>query len=290
MAVYDRFAQMADDYTGIPAYAFGNDRVAGAGRTSSGLSMLMGASAKGIKKVVLNIDHKVFKTLIKRIFRWNMKYDPDPEIRGDLDVVSTGAVGIMVREQLSDKRMNFLNVTNNPIDIKLTGLEGRANVLRETVASIEMASERVVRSDKELKELAKKEEEMQAQQASIAGQAQQAETGKIQADTQQALAKAKSLIAELDIKQKQLQLSAATQMKDGDTKNIAAQAKLLTAQIQSAQAGLDALEKAANLEQGGMMDEEGPTVGTGVFESERGSKVPGRKAMAGRQSAGRTGP
>lgn len=289
LAVYDRFAQMADDYTGIPAYAFGNDKVAGAGRTSSGLSMLMGASAKGIKKVILNIDRMVFKTMIKRIFRWNMKHDPDPEIRGDLDVVSTGAVGIMVREQLSEKRTNFLNSTNNPVDLKLTGLEGRAAVLRETVTSIEMAPSKVVKSDKELKELAKKEEEMQAQQSQLAGQAQQVELEKVKAETEQSLAKAKALLSELEIKQQQLQLQSQSMANDNQHKTVAGQAKLIASQIQAAQAGMTALEKASQLEQGGM-NETGPSASTGVFESAGRSKVQGGKKMAGRQSAGREGP
>lgn len=288
MAVYDRFAQMADDYTGIPAYAFGNDRVAGAGRTSSGLSMLMGASAKGIKKVVLNIDRRVFKTMIKRVFRWNMKYNPDPDVRGDMDVVSTGAVGIMVREQLSDKRMNFLQTTNNPIDLKLMGLEGRANVLRETTASIEMAPTRVVRSDKELKELEKQEQANMAQQAQLAGQAQQVELGKVQADTQQALAKAKSLLADLELRQQELQLTAASTAQDGRAKDAAAQAKLLTAQIQSAQAGLDALERATALERG--TDDTNKGTGAGTSGSGTGTARKGSNGISEGKSAGRTGP
>ena len=65
--VYENFARLADDYTGIPAYAYGSDRVAGAGRTSSGLSMLMTSAAKGIKRVILGIDKDIFKTIKRDI-------------------------------------------------------------------------------------------------------------------------------------------------------------------------------------------------------------------------------
>ena len=49
MGVYERFAKLADDHSGIPSYLQGDINVKGAGRTASGLSMLMGSAGKGIR-------------------------------------------------------------------------------------------------------------------------------------------------------------------------------------------------------------------------------------------------
>ncbi len=46
MAVYDKFSKLADDHSGIPSYVYGDLNVQGAGRTASGLSMLMGSAGK----------------------------------------------------------------------------------------------------------------------------------------------------------------------------------------------------------------------------------------------------
>jgi hypothetical protein len=177
LAIYDRFASLADDYTGIPAYSYGNDQVAGAGRTSSGLSMLMGAAAKGIKRVILAIDMDIFKTVVRRQFDWNMKYIPDPSIHGDVEVVTTGAVAIMVKEQMSERRMQFLNLTNNEEDKKLIGLEGRAVILREAAASLELPNQQIVKDPEAVEMLAKQDSEavQMAQQQAMAAQQQAAE-------------------------------------------------------------------------------------------------------------------
>ncbi|MEI2418946.1 hypothetical protein V6O07_01630, partial [Arthrospira platensis SPKY2] len=90
VAVYDRFSQMADDHSGIPAYVYGDINVKGAGRTASGLSMLMGSAGKGIRQVVMHIDHDVLHPIVRRQFIYNMRYDPDENIKGDVEIVPKG--------------------------------------------------------------------------------------------------------------------------------------------------------------------------------------------------------
>jgi hypothetical protein len=77
MGVYEKFSRLADDHSGIPAYVYGDLNVQGAGRTSSGLSMLMGAAGKGIRQVVMHIDTDVVKPIVLRQFVYNMRYDED---------------------------------------------------------------------------------------------------------------------------------------------------------------------------------------------------------------------
>jgi len=206
LKVYDSFAKLADEYTGIPAYSYGNDRVAGAGRTMGGLSMLMSAAARGIKEVVLGLDDNVIKPLVQAQVDWNMKYHKDNSVKGDLRVVSSGAVAIMVREQMSEKRMEFLEKTNNPTDIALIGPEGRANVLREAVRSLELAATTIVKTPEEVRDQVATQEEAQRaaeeQEQQLNVQERQLEMSKIQADIQ------KSQI-EAEVKKAQLQIEAA---------------------------------------------------------------------------------
>jgi len=96
MGVFEKFARLADDHSGIPAYIHGNTDVSGAGRTSSGLSMLMGAAGKGIRQVVSHIDNDIVKPIVQRQFVYNMRYDSDESIKGDAEVVARGATYLAV--------------------------------------------------------------------------------------------------------------------------------------------------------------------------------------------------
>lgn len=144
MAVYERFARMADDHSGIPAYLYGDTNVHGAGRTSSGLSMLMGSAGKGIRQVVMYIDADTIKPIIRRQFIYNMRYDPDEKIKGDVNIVPRGAANLAMKEQMNTRRVEFLTATANPIDAEIMGRSGRAAILREVSKSLQLPYEEIV--------------------------------------------------------------------------------------------------------------------------------------------------
>lgn len=149
LAVIEKFYQLADDFSLVPRYMAGSDKVAGAGRTASGLSMLMDAANKGLKGVVSNVD-VVVKLLLEKLYAHNMMYDPDVSLKGDAQVVARGAMSLMQLESLQLRRNEFLNVTANPFDMQIVGLEGRAEVLRETAKGLDMDTGRVVPSRERL--------------------------------------------------------------------------------------------------------------------------------------------
>ena len=138
MGVYEKFSRLADDHSGIPAYVYGDLNVQGAGRTSSGLSMLMGAAGKGIRQVVMHIDSDVVKPVVMRQFVYNMRYDEDESIKGDVEVIAKGAVNLAVKETVNIRRIEFLNATANPIDLEIIGKDGRATILREVAKGLQM--------------------------------------------------------------------------------------------------------------------------------------------------------
>lgn len=146
MGVYEKFSRLADDHSGIPAYIYGDTDVQGAGRTSSGLSMLMGAAGKSIRQVVMHIDMDIVKPVVERQFVYNMRYDEDESIKGDVEVVAKGAINLATKETVNVRRIEFLNSTANEYDMQIMGLDGRAAVLREVSKGLQMPVDDIVPS------------------------------------------------------------------------------------------------------------------------------------------------
>ena len=146
MAVYDKFSKLADDHSGIPAYVYGDLNVKGAGRTASGLSMLMGSAGKGIRQVVMHIDSDVTKPIVTRQFLYNMRYDEDESIKGDLEIQPRGAINLAIKETVNMRRLEFLNATANDMDMQIIGKDGRAAILREVAKGLQMPVDDIIPS------------------------------------------------------------------------------------------------------------------------------------------------
>jgi hypothetical protein len=165
MRVYQYYAQMADEHTGIPSYAHGNPQIGGAGGTASGLSMLLNSSAKGIKMVIADIDKDIFGTVLKRMYEWNMRFNPDESIKGDIAIYPRGALTLIIHEQLQMRRQQFLAATANDLDFQVTGLAGRAAVLRAIAEDLDLPAGDVVPSEEDLERRQAEQMAMQQQQA-----------------------------------------------------------------------------------------------------------------------------
>ena len=173
MGVYDKFSMLADDYTGIPAYAYGNDRVAGAGRTKGGLEMLMNSSARGIKKVISRIDAQVMNPILTRLYNYNMRFDPDESIKGDAKIVPVGVLGLIVKEQAAEGTTQFLQTTANPVDFSIMKKSGRAFVLREGAKRLNLPVDKIVPSEEKMQQEDKIEAEMAARSKQEGGPVEQ---------------------------------------------------------------------------------------------------------------------
>lgn len=150
LMVLEKAYQMADDFSLVPRYLSGSDKVAGAGRTASGLSMLMDAANKGLKGVVANVDLRVVKPLLEKLYAHNMMYEQDATLKGDAQVMARGAVSLMQLESLQLRRNEFLQVTANPLDSQIVGLPGRAEILREVAKGLELDVSKIVPTREQL--------------------------------------------------------------------------------------------------------------------------------------------
>jgi len=145
MAIYDRFKKEADHHSGIPAFAHGDTQVGGAGNTSSGLNMLMSAAARGIKAAVSNLDMDIIAEGAERMYDHNMLYDLDESLKGDARVKAGGSAALIAAEQLAVRRGEFLDKTNNDIDMTIIGLNGREYQLREAAKSVELDPDELIK-------------------------------------------------------------------------------------------------------------------------------------------------
>ena len=114
MQLFDKARQLADESTGMPSFAHGQTGVSGVGRTASGISMLMNAASGSIKTVIKNVDDYLLKPLGEGLFRFNMQFNFNPEIKGDLEVIARGTESLMANEIRSQRLMSFLQVASNP--------------------------------------------------------------------------------------------------------------------------------------------------------------------------------
>jgi len=145
MAVFEKFAILADEYSSIPRYMTGDSPTGGAGRTASGMSMLMTNANKSMKQVVSNIDNSVMTPLLERLYFYNMKYGEDPALKGDVQVVAKGAVGVVAKESAQVRRNEFLNVIGaNPVFTQVVGVDGISAILREAAKSLDMDPDAIV--------------------------------------------------------------------------------------------------------------------------------------------------
>jgi hypothetical protein len=151
LRVLGKLEQMSDDQTGIPAYAYGNENVGGAGQTASGLNMLMNAASKGIRQVIGNVGMDVIKPRVHAQFIWNMLYTDDPSIRGDTEVNARGALAEVMKDQLKQERLQFLQSFIPPeVILGLLEQEGVAHLLRSVTDDLDVPG--LVRSDVELEQ------------------------------------------------------------------------------------------------------------------------------------------
>ena len=114
LQLFDKARQLADESTGLPSFSHGQTGVTGVGRTASGISMLMNAASGSIKTVIKNVDDYLLKPLGEGLFRFNMQFNFDPQLRGDLEVKARGTESLMANEVRSQRLMQFLQVASNP--------------------------------------------------------------------------------------------------------------------------------------------------------------------------------
>ena len=143
MQMFDKARQLADESTGFPSFAHGQTGITGVGRTASGISMLMNAANNSIRSVIKNVDDYLLGPLGKAFFSFNMQFDFDPEIKGDLEVKAQGTESLMANEVRSQRLMQFMQTVSNPALAPFARMD---YIVREIAKSMDLDPDKVANS------------------------------------------------------------------------------------------------------------------------------------------------
>ena len=141
MQMFDKARVLADESTGFPSFAHGQTGVQGVGRTASGISMLMSAANGSIRNVVKNVDDYLLGPLGKAFFSFNMQFNFDEEIKGDLEIKARGTESLMANEVRSQRLMQFLGVVQNPVLAPFAKMD---YIIREIAKSMDLDPDKLV--------------------------------------------------------------------------------------------------------------------------------------------------
>ena len=143
MQLFDKARVLADESSGFPSFAHCQTGIQGVGRTASGISMLMSAANGSVRSVVKNIDDYLIAPLGKAFFSFNMQFDFDQSIKGDLEVKAQGTESLMANEVRSQRLMQFLQVASNPVLAPFAKMD---YIIREIAKSMDLDPDKITNS------------------------------------------------------------------------------------------------------------------------------------------------
>ena len=146
MMLFDKARVLSDESSGLPSYSYGQTGVQGTGRTASGISMLMGAASNAIRTVIKNMDDYMLRPMGEALFAFNMQFDFDPEIRGDLEVRARGTESFMKNEVRSQRLISFLQIASSPV---LAPFAKFPYIMREIAATMDLDVDKVTNNPEE---------------------------------------------------------------------------------------------------------------------------------------------
>lgn len=171
LGVYKEMTNIGDEISALPRYITGTERLGGAGRTASGLALLMGNANKILQTVAANIDRDIIQPALTSLYDMVMLTDKSGLLRGDENVRVRGVAMALQKEAERQRKIEFLTATGNPVDLQIMGVRGRANVLRDVAETLGMEGETIVPDDATL--MMKEKEQQAAAAAQAQAQAQQ---------------------------------------------------------------------------------------------------------------------
>lgn len=182
LGVYQKFSEIADEISAIPRYLSGAS-AGGAGRTASGLAMLMGNASKVLQTVASNIDRDVLDPLLRQLLDMLMLTDATGMLQGDETIKVMGVSVAVQKETQRSRQLEFLQITANPIDSQIVGPKGRATLLRSVSETLGLPGSEIVPSEEEVEKQMQMAQMQMAQAGAQAQGAQPPKGGNVTNDT-----------------------------------------------------------------------------------------------------------
>lgn len=131
LLVINAMNTMADEQSGIPRYMTGESLSGGAGRTASGLNMLMGNAEKVLQTVAANVDTDMLRPMLVELYDMIMlTSEPGSILTGEEEIRVLGSQVTIQQAKQKNDQLQLLQITSNPIDQAIIGEMGRARQLR----------------------------------------------------------------------------------------------------------------------------------------------------------------
>ena len=163
LAIYKEMQNVADETSAIPRYITGSEKVGGAASTASGLAMLMNNASKVLQNVAASIDQNVISPVLRNLYDMLMLTDTSGRFRGDENIIVRGVTVAQQKETNRARRLEFLQLTANPLDMEIIGPANRAKILSSIAEDLGLAGEDIVRDPAEIEQaLASAQEATQA--------------------------------------------------------------------------------------------------------------------------------
>lgn len=99
--------EFADEEASMPEIAQGEQGAAS--QTLGGMSILFNSANVVFRRVVKSWDDDLTKPTLRRAFDWNMQFNPDESIKGDMNVDARGTSVLLVREIQSQNLMAIVS-------------------------------------------------------------------------------------------------------------------------------------------------------------------------------------
>lgn len=164
-----------DDKTGIYPQSYGNPQQVGPAETLGGYQMLRQDQTKSMKRALKNVSDVVAE-LVKAYWQWNMMFSKDESIKGDIQVVTSGAVQMYLTADEVQKTLSAIQILErSPAAAQFIKPDGMAHLYRTILKMHKIDPNMVFKSEKEIAEIMAQAKEAEAQ--AIAKQLEGGEEG-----------------------------------------------------------------------------------------------------------------
>ena len=147
IAIIDKALDLMNDETNLPLVAQG-DQGAHAKQTAHGMSLLVAAVNIVFKFAARNWDNQITVPNLRRLYHWNMQFDPDPGLKGDMEVSARGASHLLVKEVMAQNLMMLINLTGTS-EI-LSTIFKIPDMARKLVQALHLPADDIVSTDEEI--------------------------------------------------------------------------------------------------------------------------------------------
>jgi len=185
------FRMQGDSDSSLPSYLFGDTQ--GAKDTPLGTAKMQFASMIDfIKNLAASFD-KMHKSYIRSVYNWNMAFNPDESIKGDMEIHTTGSAAAVINETIV-AQMSFL-VQSLPDEAKARIKWGEW--LHEIFKLSFPEYDKMIKTDEEYAQDMQAQQDQQMQMLQMQAGLAQAKIGKDQATAEKTKVTTQKIAAEI---------------------------------------------------------------------------------------------